>query len=63
MLRVLVSLTFFMTWNFVGFSSQSNYNSQGGGEGGNQGFGANHSHYHDPGGYGRGDAGMNYQYR
>lgn len=52
-----------MTWNFVGFSSQPNYNSQGGGEGGNQGFGANHSHYHDPGGYGRGDAGMNYQYR
>uniref|UniRef100_H3CSC5 Interleukin enhancer binding factor 3b n=1 Tax=Tetraodon nigroviridis TaxID=99883 RepID=H3CSC5_TETNG len=50
-------------YNYEGFSSQSNYNSQGSGEGGNQGFGANHSQYHDPGGYSRGDAGMNYQYR
>lgn len=47
-----------------GFNNQSNYNLQGGGGGsGNQGFGANHSQYHNPVGYGRGESSMNYQYR
>ncbi|XP_029996085.1 interleukin enhancer-binding factor 3 homolog isoform X2 [Sphaeramia orbicularis] len=51
-------------YNYEGFNNQSNYNSQGGGGGGgNQGFGNNHSQYHNPAGYGRGDGSMNYQYR
>ncbi|KAM8723255.1 interleukin enhancer-binding factor 3 homolog isoform 3-T3 [Acanthopagrus schlegelii] len=48
-------------YSYEGFNNQSNYNSQGGS--GNQGFGANHSQYHNPVGYGRGDSSMNYQYR
>ncbi|XP_023266192.1 interleukin enhancer-binding factor 3 homolog [Seriola lalandi dorsalis] len=48
-------------YSYEGFSNQSNYNAQGGG--GNQGFGNNHSQYHNPVGYGRGDGSMNYQYR
>ncbi|XP_047427546.1 interleukin enhancer-binding factor 3 homolog isoform X2 [Mugil cephalus] len=47
-------------YSYEGFNSQSSYNSQGGG---NQGFGANHSQYHNPVGYGRGDGSMSYQYR
>lgn len=47
-------------YSYEGFNSQSNYNSQGVG-GDNQGFGTNHSQYHNPVGYGRGDG--NYQYR
>ncbi|XP_018554160.1 LOW QUALITY PROTEIN: interleukin enhancer-binding factor 3 homolog [Lates calcarifer] len=50
-------------YSYEGFNNQSNYNSQGGGGGGNQGFGNNHSQYHNPVGYGRGDGSMNYQYR
>ncbi|XP_024141803.1 interleukin enhancer-binding factor 3 homolog isoform X2 [Oryzias melastigma] len=46
-------------YSYDGFSSQSAYSSQGGG---NQGFGPNHAPYHNTG-YGRGDGGMNYQYR
>ncbi|XP_061568482.1 interleukin enhancer-binding factor 3 homolog isoform X3 [Cololabis saira] len=52
-------------YTYDGFNSQANYNSPGAGP---QGFGANHSQYHNPG-YGRGDGGMNsmnsmnYQYR
>uniref|UniRef100_A0A668AAW4 Interleukin enhancer binding factor 3b n=1 Tax=Myripristis murdjan TaxID=586833 RepID=A0A668AAW4_9TELE len=45
-------------YSYEGYNNQSNYNSQGGG---NQGFGTNQ--YHNPVGYGRGDPGMNYQYR
>lgn len=61
-----------VTLNTLGFNNQSNYSSQGGGGGGgsnngnnsnNQGFGANHSQYHSPVGYGRGESSMNYQYR
>lgn len=53
----------------LGFNNQSNYNSQGGVGGGgndndnNQGFGTNHSQYHNPVGYGREDGSMSYQYR
>ncbi|XP_053193826.1 interleukin enhancer-binding factor 3 homolog isoform X2 [Scomber japonicus] len=47
-------------YSYEGFNNQSNYNSQGAG-GDNQGFGTNHSQYHNPVGYGRGDG--NYQYR
>ncbi|XP_040047521.1 interleukin enhancer-binding factor 3 homolog isoform X2 [Gasterosteus aculeatus] len=52
-------------YSYEGFNSQSSYNSQGGagGGGGIQGFGTNHSQYHNPVGYGRGDGSMNYQYR
>uniref|UniRef100_A0A8C3AP77 Interleukin enhancer binding factor 3b n=1 Tax=Cyclopterus lumpus TaxID=8103 RepID=A0A8C3AP77_CYCLU len=57
-------------YSYEGFNTQSNYNSQGGAGGGggnnnnnNQGFGINHSQYHNPVGYGRGDGSMNYQYR
>uniref|UniRef100_UPI0037E764D3 interleukin enhancer-binding factor 3 homolog isoform X2 n=1 Tax=Semicossyphus pulcher TaxID=241346 RepID=UPI0037E764D3 len=55
-------------YSYEGFNSQSSYNSQGGGGGGagggnNQGFGTNHSQYHSPAGYGRGESNMNYQYR
>ncbi|KAM6905509.1 interleukin enhancer-binding factor 3 homolog [Xenentodon cancila] len=46
-------------YSYDGFNSQSSYNSPGGGP---QGFGSNHSQYHNPG-YGRGDGSMNYQYR
>uniref|UniRef100_A0A665W466 Interleukin enhancer binding factor 3b n=1 Tax=Echeneis naucrates TaxID=173247 RepID=A0A665W466_ECHNA len=48
-------------YSYEGFNNQSSYNSQGGG--GSQGFGNNHSQYHNPVGYGRGDGSMNYQYR
>ncbi|CAN9505962.1 unnamed protein product [Ophioblennius macclurei] len=48
-------------YSYEGFSSQSDYGSPGVGS---PGFGANHSQYHNPVGYGRGsDGGMNYQYR
>ncbi|KAM3598642.1 uncharacterized protein V6R79_020711 [Siganus canaliculatus] len=50
-------------YSYEGFSSQSSYGSQGGGGGSNQGFSTNHSQYHAPGAYGRGDGAMNYQYR
>uniref|UniRef100_A0A3Q1I9D5 Interleukin enhancer binding factor 3b n=1 Tax=Anabas testudineus TaxID=64144 RepID=A0A3Q1I9D5_ANATE len=50
-------------YSYEGFNSQSNYNSQGGGGGSTQGFGNNHSQYHSPAGYGRGDGSMSYQYR
>ncbi|XP_059203061.1 interleukin enhancer-binding factor 3 homolog isoform X2 [Centropristis striata] len=50
-------------YSYEGFNNQSNYNSQGGGGSNNQGFGNNHSQYHNPVGYGRGDGSMNYQYR
>ncbi|XP_028267395.1 interleukin enhancer-binding factor 3 homolog isoform X2 [Parambassis ranga] len=46
-------------YTYEGYNNQSSYNSQGGGGGG----GSNHSQYHNPVGYGRGDASMNYQYR
>ncbi|KAM9843634.1 interleukin enhancer-binding factor 3 homolog [Aulostomus maculatus] len=48
-------------YNYEGFNNQTSYNSQGGGE--NQGFGSNHSQYHNPVGYSKGDTNMNYQYR
>uniref|UniRef100_A0A672FUU9 Interleukin enhancer binding factor 3b n=1 Tax=Salarias fasciatus TaxID=181472 RepID=A0A672FUU9_SALFA len=48
------------SYSYEGFSSQSSYGSQGVG---GQGFGANHSQYHNPVGYGRGDSSMSYQYR
>lgn len=55
---------FFFQYMFAGFNSQPSYNSQGGGGGGgSQGFGGNHSQYHNSMGYGRGDGSMNYQYR
>uniref|UniRef100_A0A3P9LK48 Interleukin enhancer binding factor 3 n=1 Tax=Oryzias latipes TaxID=8090 RepID=A0A3P9LK48_ORYLA len=47
-------------YSYDGFSSQSTYSSQGAGN--NLGFGSTHTPYHDTG-YGRGDGGMNYQYR
>ncbi|XP_056262622.1 interleukin enhancer-binding factor 3 homolog isoform X2 [Pseudoliparis swirei] len=57
-------------YSYEGFNNQSNYNSQGGVGGGgnddndnNQGFGTNHSQYHNPVGYGREDGSMSYQYR
>ncbi|XP_041672901.1 interleukin enhancer-binding factor 3 homolog isoform X2 [Cheilinus undulatus] len=50
-------------YSYEGFNNQSSYGSQGGGSGGNQGFGNNHSQYHNQSGYSRGDGNMNYQYR
>ncbi|XP_038549571.1 interleukin enhancer-binding factor 3 homolog isoform X1 [Micropterus salmoides] len=53
-------------YSYEGFNNQSSFNTQGGGAGGagaNQGFGTNHTQYHNPVGYGRGDSSMNYQYR
>ncbi|KAM4717864.1 interleukin enhancer-binding factor 3 homolog [Anableps anableps] len=44
-------------YSYEGFSPQSSYSAQGGG---NQGFGSNHTQYP---GFGRGDGSMNYQYR
>nr|XP_057906464.1 interleukin enhancer-binding factor 3 homolog isoform X1 [Doryrhamphus excisus] len=49
-------------YNYDGFNSQSNYNTQGGG-GENQGFGTSHSQYHSPASYGKADTSGTYQYR
>ncbi|XP_066564136.1 interleukin enhancer-binding factor 3 homolog isoform X4 [Amia ocellicauda] len=46
--------------SYQGYNSPSNYNAQGGGS---QTYGGNQSSYQNQGGYGRGDHGMNYQYR
>ncbi|XP_020514006.2 interleukin enhancer-binding factor 3 homolog isoform X3 [Labrus bergylta] len=49
-------------YSYEGFNSQTSYSPQAGG-GANQGFGNNHSQYHNQSSYGRGDGNMNYQYR
>lgn len=41
-------------YSYEAYNDQSSYNTQGTG---------NESQYHNPAGYGRGDPGMNYQYR